>query len=775
MSDAHTVWSVVRYNEYTSSRDTLLLGSTLCLADGARLCLAATFGEEGEASIASLTAAADLGERVSMVASRRGRRRAAGGRRVAVARRGSRRRRRRELGTPGAAVQPAARAYLCAATDDATGAPTFSSRTPEAAEAKRELRRAPETLRPSKSARRWCYAATTTTTTTISTTTTTTTTISTTTTTTTPPPPQVLLVNSGGATVIARRRRRGGAGAAAAWCPRRKDLRSTAPSRCCLRARAHARPRLRRRRPRRALFAPPRRCPSACAAYAVGVDADADAVLSRQLHDRGRLTASRLAASRPRRRGGRRRRRGGGGCSEPLLQQLARYCKDAMAGADDDEVAAATVAAAVAGAATGRRRRGGSGCFVSFRLVSSYSFSRASRRRRGAASPPRCRRRRAPPPARTAWSGAQPSRTHRTHHLPLYRCAPPPVVLKRAVLACRQRPENELYLSKWPALVEHLPLNVGAEEALTEILSDNRQPGSNSRSPRSPHRGRRTTTPVSLPLPLPSLHRSTAGCLPSSRISSSSRASVPPTSFLKASPPATASPSTATKSPSACPVRRTVRRASLRQPAHRPTPPPPHPAPPSTGRRPADGTEGRPRRGRRHRPAERRGRRRSSTRRRRRRAAPTPSTAVCSPSHPKAKASVSTTKIVCSTLKGMWASRTGALRAATAVPLRGLPRVLVKWEGVENATPKSLYATEWVPLGLVSAAADPGIPQPPPKPSPRGGRTRRRPWRRSARTRRPLSRRRATVGGSSPNISRRRSSSPRRCVVATTSALLSSR
>ena len=44
------------------------------------------------------------------------------------------------------------------------------------------------------------------------------------------------------------------------------------------------------------------------------------------------------------------------------------------------------------------------------------------------------------------------------------------------VLACRQRPENELYLSKWlPALVEHLPLNVGAEEALTEILSDNRQ------------------------------------------------------------------------------------------------------------------------------------------------------------------------------------------------------------------------------------------------------------------------------------------------------------
>jgi hypothetical protein len=64
-----------------------------------------------------------------------------------------------------------------------------------------------------------------------------------------------------------------------------------------------------------------------------------------------------------------------------------------------------------------------------------------------------------------------------------------------------------------------------------------------------------------------------------------------------------------------------------------------------------------------------------------------------------------------------------ALRAATAVPLRGLPRVLVKWEGVENATPKSLYATDWVPLGLVSAAADPGIPQPPPKPSPRGGRT----------------------------------------------------
>ena len=64
-----------------------------------------------------------------------------------------------------------------------------------------------------------------------------------------------------------------------------------------------------------------------------------------------------------------------------------------------------------------------------------------------------------------------------------------------------------------------------------------------------------------------------------------------------------------------------------------------------------------------------------------------------------------------------------ALRAATAVPLRGLPRVLVKWEGVENATPKSLYAMDWVPLGLVSAAADPGIPQPPPKPSPRGGRT----------------------------------------------------
>ena len=38
---------------------------------------------------------------------------------------------------------PAARAYLCAATDDATGAPTLQlTRTPEAAEAKWELRRA---------------------------------------------------------------------------------------------------------------------------------------------------------------------------------------------------------------------------------------------------------------------------------------------------------------------------------------------------------------------------------------------------------------------------------------------------------------------------------------------------------------------------------------------------------------------------------------------------------------------------------------------------------
>ena len=68
MSDAHTVWSVVRHNEHAVTRH-VLLGSTLCLADGRRLCLAATFGEEGEASIASLTAA-DLGERLVVVMPR---------------------------------------------------------------------------------------------------------------------------------------------------------------------------------------------------------------------------------------------------------------------------------------------------------------------------------------------------------------------------------------------------------------------------------------------------------------------------------------------------------------------------------------------------------------------------------------------------------------------------------------------------------------------------------------------------------------------------------
>ena len=318
---------------------------------------------------------------------------------------------------------------------------------------------------------------------------------------------------------------------AARLVPEEKALRSTAPSRCCRSAGAElthdlgfaaaardALSSLLRDGVRRPVLA-----------YAVGVDADADAVtLSRQLHDRGRLTD---LQDSPRRALAAEAADAGGAAAEDalssLLQQLARYCNgDAMTGkggADDDEAAAATVAAAVAGAATAappaRRQRLLRQLSV-LRLLLQLLHELLPPPSRGGVgalpSPVRA------PPARTAWSGAQPSRTP-TH--------PPRTTARRVysllVLACRQRPENELYLSKWlPALVEHLPLNVGAEEALTEILSDNRQL-LQARSTAAPDSRDGARPQVSLRCLF--LHEVNGGSSRCSATSSSSRASVRPT------------------------------------------------------------------------------------------------------------------------------------------------------------------------------------------------------------------------------------------------------
>ena len=439
VSDAHTAWSVVRYNEYTPSRDTLLLGSTLCLADGARrLCLAATFGEEGEASVASLTAAADLGERVSMVAMPResdaeppaggvwqllGEVPEGGG--VASWER------------PVLLYNPAARAYLCAATDDATGAPTLQlTRTPEAENAKWELRRAHGDA-PTVEERA-----------------------------------SVLLVNSGGATVIKWEAGGGAAGqgaVAARLVPEEEgssldgalsllpagaelthDLGFAAAARDALSS-------LLRDGVRRPVLA-----------YAVGVDADADAVtLSRQLHDRGRLTD---LQDSPRRALAAEAADAGGAAAEDalssLLQQLARYCNgDAMTGkggADDDEAAAATVAAAVAGAATAappaRRQR----------LLRQLSVLRLLLQ---------LLHELLPPPSRGGVAPALPSPVRTTARR----------VYSLLVLACRQRPENELYLSKWlPALVE-------------VTARTNFPPRPAHHSPLAPHHPRSTSPSTSAP------------------------------------------------------------------------------------------------------------------------------------------------------------------------------------------------------------------------------------------------------------------------------------